>query len=66
MTEENEWDQITDVHAAEGPKKTVTVDEVITVLRKMKSGKATGPWEVDSEMINASGDTWITVMVELC
>ena len=32
----------------------------------MKSGKATGPSEVDSQMIIASGDTGIKVMVELC
>ena len=32
----------------------------------MKSGKATGPSEVDSEMIIASGDTRIKVKVELC
>ena len=31
----------------------------------MKSGKATGPSEVDSEMIIASGDTGIKMMVEL-
>ena len=32
----------------------------------MKSGKATGPSEVDFKMIIASGDTCIKVMVELC
>ena len=38
----------------------------MTALRKMKSGKATGPSEVDSEMIIASGNTGVKVMVELC
>ena len=37
----------------------------MTAFRKMKSEKATGPPEVDSEMIIASGDTGIKVMVEL-
>ena len=44
----------------------VTVEEVMTTLRKMKSGKDTGLSEVDDEMIIASGDTGIKVMVELC
>ena len=37
----------------------------MTALRKMKSGKATGPFEVDSEMIIASGHIGIKVIVEL-
>ena len=44
----------------------VTVEEVMTTLRKMKSGKATGLSKVDDEIIIASGDTGIKVMVELC
>ena len=51
---------------AEGPIEKVTLEEVMTALRKMKSGKATGPSEIDYEMIIASGDTRIKVMVELC
>ena len=43
MNEENERDQITDVDIVEGPTEKVTVEEVMTALRKMKSGKATGP-----------------------
>ena len=45
--EENEWDQIPDVDVVEGPVEKVTVEEVITAFRKMKSEKATGPSEVD-------------------
>ena len=66
MNEENEWNQITDVDAVEGPIEKVTVEEVKTALRKMKSGKAIESSEVDFEMIIASGDTRIKVMVELC
>ena len=43
MNEENERDQITDVDIVEGPIEKVTVEEVMTALGKMKSGKATGP-----------------------
>ena len=48
------------------PIEKVTVKEVMNASRKMKSGKATGPSEVDYEMIVSSGDTGIKVMVELC
>ena len=65
MNEENEWDQITAMDVVEGPIEKVTVEEVMTALRKMKLGKATRPLEVDSEMIIASGVTGIKVMVEL-
>ena len=66
MNEENEWGQITDVNVVEGPIEKVTFGQVMTALRKMKSGKATGPSEVISKMIIASSDTGIKVMVELC
>ena len=49
----------------EGPTEKITVEEVMTALRKINSGKATGPSEVDSEMITASGDARIKAMVEL-
>ena len=35
-------------------------------LREMKAGKAAGPSEVGVEMIAASGEIGIGVMVELC
>ena len=50
----------------EEPIEKVTVGEVMTALRKMKFGKATGLSEMDSEMVIASRDTGIKVMVELC
>ena len=65
MDEENEWDLIINVDVVEGSIEKVTVEEMMTALRKMKSGKATGQSEVDSEMIIAFGDTGIKVMVEL-
>ena len=50
----------------EGPIEKVTMKEVMTALRKIKSGKATKPSEVDSEMIIASGDAGIKVMMKFC
>ena len=66
MNEENEWGQITDVDLVEEPIEKVTVEEVMSALRKTKPGKATGPSEVESEMIITSGDVGIKVIVELC
>ena len=55
MNEENEWDQNVKAEMVEGP-----------VEREMKVGMAAGPSEVSAEMIAASGEIRIGVMVELC
>ena len=66
MNEENEWDQITQVDVVEGPIERVTREEVTKAIGAMKSGKAAGPSEVSAEMIAASGEVGIDVMMELC
>ena len=50
----------------EGPVERVSRDEVVKAIREMKAGKAAGPSEVSVEMIVASGEIGIGVMVELC
>ena len=50
----------------EGPVKRVIWEEVVKALAKMKAGKAAGPLEVSVEMIVASGEIGINVMMELC
>ena len=35
-------------------------------MQKMRSGKATAPFEVSAEMISASGKIGVKVMMELC
>ena len=50
----------------EGPVERVSREEVVKALGKMKAGKAAGPSEVSVEMIAASGEIGIDVMVELC
>ena len=49
-----------------GPTKNVTCEEMVTALKVTKPGKAAGPSEVCSEMISASGEVGVSVMVELC
>ena len=40
--------------------------EVVKAMGEMKAGKAAGPSEVSVEMIAASGEIGIGMMVELC
>ena len=66
MNKENEWDQNVKAELVEGPVERVSREEVVKAIRKMKVGKAAGPSEFSDEMIAASGEIGIDVMVELC
>ena len=50
----------------EGPVERVSREEVVKALGKMKAGRAAGPSKVCLEMIAASEEIGIDVMVELC
>ena len=65
MNEENEWDQNVKADLVEGPVERVSREEV-KAMGEMKAGKAAAPSEVSVEMIVASGEIGIDVMVELC
>ena len=67
MNQENEWDRIvvqTDV--VERPVEKVACNEIVEAMQNMKSGKATRPSEISVEMILASGEIGVKVMMELC
>ena len=66
MNRENNWDQMVDTDVMEGPVERVTSKEITEAMQKMKSGKAAGLSEVSVEMIRASGDVGIKVMMDLC
>ena len=66
MNEENKWDQIVKTDVVEGPVEKVTRVEIVEAMQKMISGKATRPSEVSVEMIVASGEIGVKVMMELC
>ena len=66
MNEENEWDHMAETDVVEGPVEKVVRDEIVEAMQKTKSGKATGPSEVSVEMIVASGEIGVKVMMELC
>ena len=63
MNEENAWDHILKTDVIEGP---VACNEIVEAMQKMKSGKANGQFEVSVEMIVASGEIGVKVMVERC
>ena len=46
--------------------KYVTQEEIVKAIKVMKPRKAAGPSEVCAEMISASGEVGVGVMVELC
>ena len=48
-----------------GPIKNVTHEEMAIAIKVMKPEKAAGPSKVCAEMISASGQVGVSVMVEL-
>ena len=50
----------------EGPVEKVARNEIVEAIQRMESEKATGPSEVSVEMIVASGEIGVKVMMELC
>ena len=50
----------------EGPVEKVALNEIVEAMQKMKSTKATGFFELSVDMIVASGEIGVIVMMELC
>jgi hypothetical protein len=65
MNEEDEWDGVVDVDVVHGPIDRVTMKEVMTAIKAMKLGKATGVSEVAAEHIAASGMVGIEVITKI-
>ena len=66
MNKGNDWDHVTEASKVEGLIKNVTREEMAIATKVMKPGKAAGLYEVCAEMICASEDVGVSVMVELC
>ena len=64
MDEENEWDHMVETDLVEGPLEKVACNEIVETMQKMESGKAIGPSEVNVEMIVASGEIGVKVMMD--
>ena len=65
MNEENDRDSNVEGDAVEGPVVCVSREEVLQALNEMTIGNAPGPSEVSLELIAASGDVGIQMMVEM-
>ena len=63
---ENEWDQNVEADLVEGPVERVSREELVKVMGEMKAGKAAGPSKISVEIIVASREIGIGVVVELC
>ena len=66
MNEKNEWNQIADADAVEGPIQRVMREEITEALKYLTIGMAPRPTEVHAEMILPSGDVVIRALRELC
>ena len=66
MNKENDGDHVTEASMVEGLFKNVTREEMSIAIKVMKPGKTAGPSEICAEMISASGEVGVSVMVELC
>ena len=66
MNEDNEWDHMVETDVVERHVENVARNEIVEAMQSMKSGKATGTSEVSEEMIVASVEIGVKVMMELC
>ena len=66
MNKEDGWDHVTAASMVEGPIKNVTREEMAIPIKEIKPRKAAGPSEVCAEMISASVEVGVSVMLELC
>ena len=66
MNKENVWDCMVETDLVKGPVEKVARNEIVEAIQSMKSEKAAGPSEVSVEMIVASGEIEVKVMMELC
>ena len=62
--EENGWDQIVESNVVEGLVEKVA-HEIVEAMQKIKLRKETGPSEAGVEIIVASGETGVKVMMKL-
>ena len=65
MNEENEWDQIADADTVQGPIERVLRERIMEAFKHLSTVMASEQSEVDAEMILASGDVGIKVLMEL-
>ena len=65
LNEDNELDQAADADAVQGQIERVLTEEILDALKHLRIGKTSGPSDVYAEMILASGDIGIRVLMEI-
>ena len=65
INNENDWDHVTEASEVEGPIEKIPCKELAIAIKMMKPGKAAGSSEVCAEMISASGEVRVSVILEL-
>ena len=67
LNTEFDWDRdsLSEVHPVEGPAMQIKKEWVEEAIRKMKNGKAAGMSGIVAEMVKASGDTGIELIISL-
>ena len=63
MNEENGWDQIAETDTVQGQIERVMREEIMETFKRMKIGQTP---EVNAEIILASGDNGIRVLMAFC
>ena len=65
MNKENDWDHVTEAREIDGPIKKISREEMKIAIKAMKPGKDAEPSKVCAEIISASEEVRVSVMVEL-
>ena len=66
MNDENEYDKIADADTVKEPIERVVREDMMEAFKYLVIGKAPGPTEVYAEIVLASGDVGIRLLMELC
>ena len=61
MNEEKEWDHMVETNVVEKPMEKVAYNEIVEVMQKINSGKATGTPEKSVKMIFPSSESGFKV-----
>ena len=66
MNKENDRDHVTEISMVEGSVEKFTYEEMAIATKAMKLRKAAGLSKICAEMISASEEVDVSVMIELC
>ena len=65
INNENDWDHVTEASVVEEPIEKIPCKEMAIAIKMMKPEKAAGSSEVCAEMISATGEVGVSVILGL-